>query len=392
MPGIRVSIFAKVVVIMLVLAVSLMLMVALFFGMIVHPPIGASADRMLEEYARLVAAGSPDLEAAKRSRVAARPSDPVRGARREPGPRTTACPPSTRSEGDRRPSPTRSLGTQPSSRERAGRGHLPLLVGVRPQDSRSPTTSCSCTCCCSMVAACFVAHVVLRRALRPLRALHEGVARLSEGDLDVVLENRSRDEFGALTDAFNQMVRRVKGMIEARDQLLLDVSHELRSPLTRMKVALALMPDGEKKARMDADVAEMEAMLAELLELERLRDGRGIKTQRQDLVLVLREAAEAVGDGRPGSASPARSPRSCWRSTGTGSAPFSGTSWRTRSSTPFPTAGRSRFWPPGKTGRSRSASRTTVRAFPRPIWDISSSRSSGWTGPAPRRPAATAWA
>ena len=65
MPGIRVSIFAKVVVIMLVLAASLCLMVAVFFSMIVHPRIGASADRLFEEYARVLAAGSPDLAVAK---------------------------------------------------------------------------------------------------------------------------------------------------------------------------------------------------------------------------------------------------------------------------------------------------------------------------------------
>jgi hypothetical protein len=55
-------------------------------------------------------------------------------------------------------------------------------------------------------------------------------------------------------------------MVRDRDQLLLDVSHELRSPLTRMKVALAMLPDGDKKLRMEVDVAEMEAMLKELLE------------------------------------------------------------------------------------------------------------------------------
>jgi signal transduction histidine kinase len=59
-------------------------------------------------------------------------------------------------------------------------------------------------------------------------------------------------------------------MLQARDQLLLDVSHDLRSPLTRMKVALELMPDHKGSAGMAADLAEMEAMITELLELERL--------------------------------------------------------------------------------------------------------------------------
>ena len=109
-----------------------------------------------------------------------------------------------------------------------------------------------------MAAVVLTGHAVLKRLLRPLRALSDGVARLSAGELDVVLPNCTRDEFGRLTDAFNQMVGRVREMIGARDQLLLDVSHELRSPVTRMKVALELLPDGEHRTRMAADVAEME--------------------------------------------------------------------------------------------------------------------------------------
>ena len=62
-----------------------------------------------------------------------------------------------------------------------------------------------------------------------------------------------------LTEAFNRMAARVKEMVRRRDQLLLDVSHELRSPLTRLKVALALLPDSAKKAQAEADAAEMEA-------------------------------------------------------------------------------------------------------------------------------------
>jgi signal transduction histidine kinase len=78
-------------------------------------------------------------------------------------------------------------------------------------------------------------------------------------------------------------------MIQARDQLLLDVSHELRSPLTRIKVALALHADDELKSEISADVTEMEAMITELLELERLREGHGICCQLQDIVPIIRE-------------------------------------------------------------------------------------------------------
>jgi signal transduction histidine kinase len=151
-----------------------------------------------------------------------------------------------------------------------------------------------------MLSVVFTTHALLRHLLRPLRSLADGVARLSDGQLDVVVPNRSRDEFGTLTDAFNTMVTRVKDMIHARDQLLRDVSHELRSPVTRLKVALALLPDGGRKARMAADLAEMEMMIGELLELERLRDGHGIRTARQNLMPILDEVAANFHDRPPG--------------------------------------------------------------------------------------------
>jgi len=144
------------------------------------------------------------------------------------------------------------------------------------------------------------AYVFQRRLLRPVRLLDEGAARLSTGDLNVAVPVVTSDEFGALTYTFNQMVGRVKQMIQARDQLLLDVSHELRSPLTRLKVALALLPDDENRAGMVGDLKEMEAMITELLELERMREGRGLRRERCDLAPVLRELVEVYSSDPPG--------------------------------------------------------------------------------------------
>ncbi len=189
-----------------------------------------------------------------------------------------------------------------------------------------------------------LAYLVLRRSLRPLRALHEGVARLSEGELDVTVPSRMRDEIGALAEAFNQMVGRISEMLRARDQLLLDVSHELRSPLTRVKVALALLPEGDKRRRIEADVAEMEAMIAELLELERLRGGRGFARRGWTWCLFCGRLPRGSRIGRPGSTSSRRRRRSGRRWMERRSGSFSETSWRTRSSIRWPTAGRSRSW------------------------------------------------
>lgn len=141
---------------------------------------------------------------------------------------------------------------------------------------------------------------VLQKLLQPLKDLNDGVRRLGEGDLAVNVPQTTRDEFGTLTEGFNRMAARVREMIVTRDQLLIDVSHELRSPLTRMKVALELMPDDAQRSRLSGDVAEMERMIAGLLELERLRSGRGITRVRQDIVPIVRDLVASYEDRSPG--------------------------------------------------------------------------------------------
>jgi signal transduction histidine kinase len=143
-------------------------------------------------------------------------------------------------------------------------------------------------------------QAVLQKLLRPLRVLNDGVTRLGEGDLAVTVPRTTTDEFGKLTDTFNLMAGRVREMIAARDQLLIDVSHELRSPLTRMKVALELTPDDAQRSRLSSEVAEMERMISGLLELERLRTGRGVTLLRQDIVPILSEIVAHYEDRSPG--------------------------------------------------------------------------------------------
>ena len=87
------------------------------------------------------------------------------------------------------------------------------------------------------------------------------------------------------------MASRIREMIAAREHLLLDVSHELRSPLTRLRVALELLPASEQRTRMVTDIAEMDDLIGGLLELERLRGGQGLTRVRTDLVPIVREVA-----------------------------------------------------------------------------------------------------
>lgn len=285
------SIFVKLLAIMVATAASLLLIVAVVFWFMVSPSLNSSR-RLIAEYARTLAATSPDLETAKQ--LAARLDLQMRYEGPD-GTWETAPGLPTLQEVQRDPRRRYDLYIAPG-----GQGGTYLISWELGRRMHRAHDKVLWLLHLPMLGIVFMAYAILRLALRPLRSLHDGVTRLSDGQLDVVVPRWTRDELGALTDAFNQMVRRIRDMIRARDQLLLDVSHELRSPLTRIKVALALLPEGEKTRRIGADVAEMEAMITELLELERLRDGRGIRTERQDLVSIIQEMAERFRDRPPG--------------------------------------------------------------------------------------------
>ena len=284
------SIFVRQLAIMLATTVSLVLFVGGFFYSILGPSLSMSRG-LVAEYARALASTSPDEKRAKeiadRLGLEMRYEGPGGTWETAPGLPHLSEVKESRWRYDLTIAPAPQGGTylffwELGRRMRRAHSHLLWVLHA------------------VMAMIVLLAYLVLRRSLRPLRALREGVARLSEGELDVNVPSRTRDEFGALAEAFNQMVRRISEMLRARDQLLLDVSHELRSPLTRVKVALALLPEGDKRRRIEADVAEMEAMIAELLELERLRGGQGLRRERLDLVALLRQVAEGFEDRLPG--------------------------------------------------------------------------------------------
>jgi len=294
-PRVRVSIFARLFTIMMLMGITLLVIVGMFFVFFVFPGATAEAAQAFEQFSRGFASNSPDYPAAQvlahRVHVRIRYEGPRGSWSTDPHVPTILA--------VREGKAPSWLGHE-YHLESAADGGAYLFVWDYSEHVRGLHAKMLWLLLFLMIGVVCTAYVFQRRLLRPVRLLDEGVTRMSTGDLNVKVPLVTRDEFGALTFAFNTMVGRVKQMIQARDQLLLDVSHELRSPLTRLKVALALLPEDENRAGMVGDLNEMEAMITELLELERLREGRGLRCERQNLMPVLRELAEAYNSGRPG--------------------------------------------------------------------------------------------
>jgi signal transduction histidine kinase len=118
-----------------------------------------------------------------------------------------------------------------------------------------------------------VAYAVVHRLLAPLGAIGAGVARFGAGNFETPIRVRFNDELGDLAERVNGMAKNLQGMLEAKRALLLAISHELRSPLTRARLNAELVEDGDPKAALLRDLGEMRDLITDLLESERIAAG-----------------------------------------------------------------------------------------------------------------------
>ena len=131
--------------------------------------------------------------------------------------------------------------------------------------------------------------------------MSEGVNQVSQGNLNHKIRIKRKDELGRLAYSFNSMTDQINTMIQAQRQLLLDVSHELRSPLTRMRVGLELMDNSKTKKGIHEDLIQMEQMISEILESERLGNNYGnLRIEDADLVGVIKEVVQIYENSEPG--------------------------------------------------------------------------------------------
>lgn len=145
------------------------------------------------------------------------------------------------------------------------------------------------------------AYLSIRWILKPIKWLTEGVKQVSKGNLNFQVPIRKMDDLGELTESFNSMTRRIAEMIHAKEQLLLDVSHEIRSPLTRIKVALEFVPDGDTKKSIGEDLSEVEKMIVEILETERLDSDHGkLHLKKADISGIIKEVLQNFQNKSPG--------------------------------------------------------------------------------------------
>jgi two-component system sensor histidine kinase CpxA len=139
----------------------------------------------------------------------------------------------------------------------------------------------------------FASWLLTRSITRPVRALGAATRVLAGGDLTArvaIKVSSRRDEFGTLARDFDTMAGRLRDLLLGREQLLRDVSHELRSPLARMRVALGLarQPGGEPAReldRLETEVERLDRLIGQMLHLTRL-DASSAESLTEEVDLV----------------------------------------------------------------------------------------------------------
>jgi two-component system sensor histidine kinase CpxA len=118
----------------------------------------------------------------------------------------------------------------------------------------------------------------------PVRRLRAVVDCFGHGDFSARAATNRKDEFGQLAKSFNLMADRIQTLLAAERRLLMDISHELRSPLARLGVAIELARSGDNREqlldRIQKEADRLNELVAELLEVTRVEgDPSNLKTE-----------------------------------------------------------------------------------------------------------------
>ncbi len=121
------------------------------------------------------------------------------------------------------------------------------------------------------ISILIIMFFVIIGILRPLKTISKGIKNFGSGDYSSrLLISNSKDEIGELVRRFNTMAENLESLIVARTQFLNDISHELRTPISKAKFSLEMIEESKYKTILKKSINNIDELTNELLELERL--------------------------------------------------------------------------------------------------------------------------
>lgn len=145
---------------------------------------------------------------------------------------------------------------------------------------------------------------IARLISRPLRHMEQTARQIASGDLSLRVSRQiagRRDEIGLMASAFNAMTERLCDLLERQNQLMRDISHDLRTPLARQRIAIELAADSDADPELMASILRqnerLEVMTSQLLTLYRSSSAEdGLEREPVDLIVTLNEVLGDAAD------------------------------------------------------------------------------------------------
>ncbi len=145
----------------------------------------------------------------------------------------------------------------------------------------------------ALLASLAILYFIIRRMLLPVADIRKGVQKMGQGNLSHRIIVRRDNDLGTLASSINSMASDIEDMLDSKRQLLLGASHELRSPLTRATIATQLLPESRERQQIEDDLKEMEKLISDILESERMKSGHSIlDCERADIQQLVESVLE----------------------------------------------------------------------------------------------------
>lgn len=115
-----------------------------------------------------------------------------------------------------------------------------------------------------------LAYIAVQWLFKPIRDIRSGASHIGRGNFEHRIRNIRKDQLGDLANDINQLAGDVQEMLDAKRALLLGISHELRSPLSRLRLKAEFLERENDYEGVTREVREMEKVIGALIEAERL--------------------------------------------------------------------------------------------------------------------------
>ncbi len=120
----------------------------------------------------------------------------------------------------------------------------------------------------SMMAILILLYWTMLRSLKPLKTLAEQIRRFGEGNMNISTKSEKKDEIAFVANQFDAAARKIRAMKEARTLFMRNIMHELKTPITKGKLSVALMEKSDEEQVLRRAFERMEQLIQEMAEVE----------------------------------------------------------------------------------------------------------------------------